>query len=126
MRAEDKLRASISRTIYAGSARLFNLAFRRLQLPAAQDLPVSSFRFSSLLAPYAVDYSTRAARRDPRWSSLSEASLPVRLAAALSHPVPANKPVLFYSDFAQQTTYVTCPRSSAAYCRNIRNTNDNL
>ncbi len=65
------------------------MAFRRLQLSAAQDLPVSTFRFSSLLAPYAVVDSTRAARRDPRWSAFSEASLPARLAAALSHPDPA-------------------------------------
>ncbi len=89
MRAEDKLRATISRAVYAGSARLFNLAFRRLQLSASQGLPVSTFRFSSLLEPYAVSQVTRVARRDPRWSSFSEASLSSRLAAALSNPETA-------------------------------------
>lgn len=86
MRAESKLRASISRAIYAGSARLFNLAFRRLQLSVSQGVPASSFRFSALLSPYAHVASNRSSRRDPRWASLSEASLTARLAAALAHP----------------------------------------
>jgi ribonuclease HI len=90
MRAEPKLRATISRAVYAGSSRLYNLAFRRLQLSASQGLPVSTFRFSSLLEPYARELFDRSARRDPHWTSLPEASLPVRLAAALNSPNPAD------------------------------------
>ncbi len=40
MRAEAKLRATFSRAFYAGTARLHNIAFRRLQLSAAQRLPL--------------------------------------------------------------------------------------
>ncbi len=78
------------RAVYAGSSRLYNLAFRRLQLSASQGLPVSTYRFSSLLEPYSRELSDRSARRDPHWTSPSEASLPVRLAAALSAPNPAD------------------------------------
>jgi hypothetical protein len=95
MRAEAKLRATFSRAIYAGTARLHNLAFRRLQLSAAQRLPLSSFSFSSLLDPYALEHADRASRRNPRWSSFTEASLTAGLAAALAHPEPAVSQVGF-------------------------------
>jgi hypothetical protein len=85
MRADAKLRATFSRAIYAGTARLHNLA-RRMQLSAAQRLPLSSFSFSSLLDPYALEHSDRSSRRDPRWTAFTDASLTAGLAAALARP----------------------------------------
>jgi hypothetical protein len=64
--------------------RLHNLAFRRIQLSAAQRLPLSSFSFSSLLDPYALEHSDGSSRRDPRWTSFTDASLTAGLAAALA------------------------------------------
>jgi ribonuclease HI len=95
MRAEAKLRATFSRAIYAGTARLHSLAFRRLQLSAAQRLPLSAFSLSSLLDPYALEHSDRSSRRNPRWTSFTEASLTAGLAAALAHPDPAVSQVGF-------------------------------
>jgi hypothetical protein len=66
MRAASKLRATFSRAIYDGAARLHNLTIRRQQLSAARGLPVAHFAFSSLLSPYALDDPTRSSRRDPR------------------------------------------------------------
>jgi hypothetical protein len=99
MRAEAKLRATFSRAIYAGTARLHSLAFRTLQLSAAQRLPLSAFSFSSLLDPYALEHSDRSSRRNPRWTSFTEASLTAGLAAALAHPDPAVAQVGFESQW---------------------------
>jgi hypothetical protein len=93
MRAEAKLRATFSRSISAGVAQMYNLAFRRLQLSAVQGLPLSAFRYSSLLDPYAFESSTRASRINPRWTSFSEASLTANLAAALLQPNSASMQV---------------------------------
>ena len=93
MRAAAKLRATFSRSIYVGVAQMFNLAFRRLQLASVQGLPLSAFRYSSLLVPYALESSTRSSRFNPRWTSFSEASLTASLAAALLHPDSAGTQV---------------------------------
>jgi hypothetical protein len=86
MRVEDKLRATISRSIYSGVARMLNLALRRLQLSVTRDCAIAAIPHSSLLSPFALDSSTRVSKRKARWESFSNSSLVANLAAALADP----------------------------------------
>ena len=84
MRGFGKILASFSRAIYSGTAQTFNLAFRRLQLSAAQHLPLASFPFASLRDPYALESRSRANSRIHRRAPFADAPLIVTLAAALA------------------------------------------
>jgi len=86
MRACDKLLASFSRAIYAGAAQTFNFAFRRLQLAAAQRVPLASFACPALRDPYVTVPRARnlVSRRPP----FADVSLVESLAAALAAPAP--------------------------------------
>ncbi len=85
MRARDKLVASFSRAIYSGVAQTFNLAVRRLQLSAAQRVPLASFPYSSLRDPYVT--VARARNINSRRPPFADVSLVESLAAALTAPV---------------------------------------
>ncbi len=83
---KDKLRATISRSIYSGVARMLNLALRRLQLSTTRKCAIAAISHSSLLSPFALDPHTRVSRRKARWESFSNSSLVANLAAALADP----------------------------------------
>ena len=86
MRVVDKLRATISRSIYSGVARMLNLALRRLQLSTTRACAIAAIPHSSLLSPLVLDSSTRVSKRKARWESFSNSSLVANLAAALANP----------------------------------------
>jgi len=63
--------------------------------------------------------------RDKSRSSLLQKQ--ARIATgSINHWQKLNKAILFFLNLSQQTTNTTCQRSSAASCRNLRNTNDSL
>jgi hypothetical protein len=89
MRVADKLRATISRSIYSGVARMLNFALRRLQLSTTRACAIAAIPHSSLLSPLVLDSSTRVSKRRARWESFSNSSLVANLAAALANPSQA-------------------------------------
>ena len=86
MRVESKLRATISRSIYSGVARMLNLALRRLQLSTTgtRECAVPAIPYSSLLSPFVLDPVTRVSKRKARWEPFSNSTLAARLASALA------------------------------------------
>ncbi len=90
MRAGDKLLATFSRAAYSGVAQTFNLAFKRLQLSAAQHLPVAFFPFSSLRDPYVSEPRSRLNSRFHRRAPFAETPLVEALAAALAESSPVD------------------------------------
>jgi hypothetical protein len=66
MRAPDQLIATFSRAIYSGVAQTVNVAIRRLQLSAAQRLPLARIPFAALSQPYNVEPRSRLSVHTPR------------------------------------------------------------
>lgn len=85
VRADEKLRASFSRSIYVGVSQTFNLALRRLQLSVTQNRSLTSIPLALLSAPYAVVPRPRPVHPSSR-PVLTKAALIDRLAAALADP----------------------------------------
>ena len=84
MRAPDQLIATFSRSIYSGVAQTVNVAVRRLQLSAAQRLPLAEFPFAALHHPYNIEPRSRLSVRTPRRPPFAEVSLVESLAAAFA------------------------------------------
>ena len=84
MRASDKLLATFSRAAYSGVAQTFNLAFSRLQLAAARNLPLAAFPFAALRVPYLFEPRSRTNLTAHRRAPFAEASLVQSLAAAFA------------------------------------------
>ncbi len=84
MRASDKLLATFSRAAYSGVAQTFNLAFSRLQLAAARNLPLASFPFVALRDPYLSEPRSRTNLTAHRRAPFAEASLVQSLAAVFA------------------------------------------
>jgi hypothetical protein len=84
LKAEQKLRATFSRSIYSGTARLFNFALRRLQIAAPQRVSDATIPFSSLLLPHRSTMTRR--RVAPRRNAFTQPELLERLALALDEP----------------------------------------
>ena len=82
-RAGRKLRASISRAIYVGSAHTVNLAIRRLQLSVASRIPLAQLRSSILSAPYAPVPRLRPTERPPSLYSSPFVHFQSRIASIL-------------------------------------------
>jgi ribonuclease HI len=88
MRASDQLIATFSRAIYSGVAQTVNVAIRRLQLSAAQCLPLAQFPFASLRQPYVEEPRSRSAVRGPRHPPYADVPLVESLAAVLAASSP--------------------------------------
>ena len=84
MRAPDQLIATFSRSIYSGVAQTVNVAVRRLQLSAAQRLPLAEFPFAALHHPYNIEPRSRLSVRTPRRPPFADVSLVESLAAAFA------------------------------------------
>ena len=83
-RAEQKLLATFSRSIYVGVTHTFNLAIRRMQLSLTARVPLSSVRPLPLLSPFALVPRSRALPRRPTTSALTEPLLHARIAAVFA------------------------------------------
>jgi hypothetical protein len=86
VRADEKLRASFSRSIDVGVSQTFNLALRRLQLSVTQDRPIVSFPLASLSQPYVVVPRPRLVPYSSR-PVLTRANFVERLTAAFADPM---------------------------------------
>jgi hypothetical protein len=90
MRVQHKLRAVISRAIYAGTAQLHSTAIRRLQLAVARARSVASVPFAAVHFPLREDafaHSTSTARtHNPRASAIGRPAHAPRHSVLLSRP----------------------------------------
>ena len=86
VRADEKLRASFSRSIYVGVSQTFNSALRRLQLSVTQDRPIVSFPLASLSQHYVVVPRAPRLVSCARRPVLTQANFVERLTAALARP----------------------------------------
>jgi hypothetical protein len=83
-RAQQKLLATFSRSIYVGVTHTFNLAIRRMQLSLTARVPLSSIRPVLLLSPFAPVARSRPLPRHPLTSALTEPLLHARIAAVFA------------------------------------------
>ncbi len=83
-RAEQKLLATFSRSIYVGVTHTLNLAIRRMQLSLTARVPLSSVRPLPLLSPFAPLSRTRPLPRHLSMSALTEPLLHARISAVFA------------------------------------------
>jgi hypothetical protein len=90
LRVQQKLRAVISRAIYAGTAQLHSTAIRRLQLAVARTRSVASIPFAAVNFPLSEDalaLTTPTARaRNPCASAIGRPAHAPRHSTSLSRP----------------------------------------
>ena len=83
-RAEQKLLATFSRSIYVGVTHTLSLAIRRLQLSLSARIPFSSVRPLPLLSPFATQSRSRPLLRHPSLSALTDPLFHSRIAAVFA------------------------------------------
>jgi hypothetical protein len=83
-RAQQKLLATFSRSIYVGVTHTLNLAIRRMQLSLTARVPFSSVRPVPLLSPFAPVARSRPLPRHPLTSALTEPLFHARIAAVFA------------------------------------------
>ena len=84
LRAQQKLLATFSRSIYVGVTHTFNLAIRRMQLSLTARVPLSSVRPLPLLSPFAPVARSRPLPRHPSMCALTEPLIHARIAAVFA------------------------------------------